>query len=121
MRLVVAARDRRASSYRTEQVLPCPVLCDPDGVAYRAFGIGQWRPERVMFAATDEHWRYPHNLGDRLLNDRWEQGRPLVNLAVGRPPPSSSSAVADMSALLLLSVLRGLPGPSRADGGCRLS
>lgn len=77
--VVAQGEPERAAAYRAEQALPCPVLCDPDHVAYRAFGIGQWRPERVLFDAPEEYWRHPRHLGESLQKDRRAQGRPLVD------------------------------------------
>jgi peroxiredoxin len=69
----------RAAAYRSEHDLPCPVLCDPDHVAYRAYGIGHWPVERVLFDAPPEYWGHPHDLGVSFQNDRREKGRPPVD------------------------------------------
>ncbi|MEP7193975.1 MAG: peroxiredoxin-like family protein [Actinomycetota bacterium] len=69
----------RAAAYRSEQDLPCPVLCDPDHVAYRAYGIGQWPVERVLFDAPSEYWSHPHDLGVSFQNGRRAGGRPPVD------------------------------------------
>ena len=46
--IVAQGEPARAAAYRTEHGLACPVLCDPDHVAYRAYGIGQWAVERIL-------------------------------------------------------------------------
>jgi peroxiredoxin len=69
----------RAARYRAEHGLPCAVLCDPGHVAYRAYGIGQWQPERVLFDAPAEYWEHSPELGASFQADRRTEGRPLVD------------------------------------------
>lgn len=69
----------RAAAYREHHGLRFPILCDPDHQAYRAWGIGQWAVERVLFDAPSEYWDRPHELGVALQDDRREQGNPLVD------------------------------------------
>lgn len=77
--IVAQGESARAAAYRLEHDLPCPVLCDPDHVAYRAYGIGQWPVERVLFDAPAEYWSHPRDLGVSFQNGRREQGRPPVD------------------------------------------
>jgi peroxiredoxin len=69
----------RAAAYRDEHHLPCPILCDPDQVAYRAYGVGQWRVERILYDAPAEYWAHPRELGRSLQDARRTQGRPPVD------------------------------------------
>jgi peroxiredoxin len=69
----------RAAAYRTEHDLPCTVLCDPDHVAYRAYGIGHWQIERVLPEAPPEFWSHPQGIGESFQLERRRQGRPLVD------------------------------------------
>jgi peroxiredoxin len=69
----------RAAAYRAEYDLPCPILCDPDHVAYRAYGIGHWQIERVLPDAPSEFWGHPKDVGESFQADRRQQGRPLVD------------------------------------------
>jgi peroxiredoxin len=69
----------RAAAYRDRHGLPCPILCDPHHDAYRAWGIGHWPVERVLFDAPSEYWGHPHDLGARLQDDRRSQGNPTVD------------------------------------------
>ncbi|MCU1359789.1 MAG: hypothetical protein JWN99_1078 [Ilumatobacteraceae bacterium] len=69
----------RAAAYKDEYGLPCDVLCDPDHVAYRAFGIGHWQIERVLPDAPAEFWDHPRQIGVDFQTERREQGRPLVD------------------------------------------
>ena len=77
--IVAQGEPARAAAYRAEHDLPCPVLCDPDHVAYRSYGIGQWPVERIMFDAPPEYWSLSHDLGVGLQNGRRENGQPLVD------------------------------------------
>ncbi len=69
----------RAAAYRQEHDIPYPILCDPDHVAYRTYGVGQWAVEQVLFDAPPEYWQHPHDLGVEFQNGRREQGRPPVD------------------------------------------
>lgn len=77
--IVAQGEPGRAAAYRSEHGLPCPVLCDPDHVVYRAYGIGQWPVARVLFDAPAEYWSHPHELGVSFQKARREQGRPPVD------------------------------------------
>lgn len=69
----------RAAAYRREQQLECPVLCDPLHLVYRAYGVGHWPVERILFDAPPEYWEHSHDLGVGFQHDRRAQGRPLVD------------------------------------------
>ena len=69
----------RAAAYRDLHGLSCPVLCDPQHEAYRAWGIGQWPVERVLFDAPPEYWDHPHDLGAAFQDDRRSKGNPPVD------------------------------------------
>jgi peroxiredoxin len=77
--IVAQGEPERAAAYREEHGIPCPILCDPDHAAYRAFGIGQWSVERILFEAPPEFWDHPHQLGVDFQDGRRAQGRPLVD------------------------------------------
>lgn len=55
------------------------MLCDPEHRAYRAYGIGQWSVERVLFDAPAEYWAHPQELGASFQSERREEGRPPVD------------------------------------------
>jgi hypothetical protein len=59
--------------------LPCPVLSDPEHAAYRAFGIGQWTPERVLYDAPEAFLHHDHHLGAQFQADRKARGRAPVD------------------------------------------
>jgi peroxiredoxin len=69
----------RAAAYRAEYGLPCPILCDPDHLAYRAYGIGHWNIERIVPDAPPEFWGHPRDVGRSFQSERRELGRPLVD------------------------------------------
>lgn len=77
--IVTQGEPARAAAYKQEHHLPCPVLCDPDHRAYRAYGIGQWPPERVLFDAPAEYWAHPRDLGESFQEGRRAEGRPPVD------------------------------------------
>ena len=69
----------RAATYRTVHALPCPVLSDPDHAAYRAYGLGQWSPERVLYDAAAIHLGHTRALGAEFQAERRFSGHPLVD------------------------------------------
>ena len=69
----------RAAAYRAEHGLPCPVLCDPDHVAYRAYGLRHWDVAQVLFDAPEEFWGHPRDVGLRFQAERRSTGRPPVD------------------------------------------
>jgi peroxiredoxin len=77
--IIAQGEPARAAAYRTEHGLPCPVLCDPNHTAYRAYGLGQWSVERVLYDAPPEYWRHPHDTGAAFQESRRKQGRPPVD------------------------------------------
>ena len=77
--IVAQGEPARAAAYRDQFGLPCAVLCDPDHDAYRAYGLGHWAVERVLFDAPVEFWTHPQDLGASFQDDRRAGGRPLVD------------------------------------------
>jgi peroxiredoxin len=77
--IIAQGEPGRAAAYRAEHDLPCPVLCDPDHVVYRSYGIGQWPVARILYDAPAEYWSRPPALGVDLQNGRRETGRPVVD------------------------------------------
>jgi peroxiredoxin len=69
----------RAAAYRAAYELPCPVLCDPDHLVYRAYGVGHWQIERILPDAGPELWSHAHDIGVSFQNDRRALGLPLVD------------------------------------------
>ena len=69
----------RAAQYKARHGLPGPVLVDPTGDAYRAYGVGQWPVERILYDAPAAYWTRPPDLGADLQEARRRQGPPLVD------------------------------------------
>ena len=69
----------RAHAYRVRYHLGCPVLTDPQYEAYRAYGIGHWPVERVLYDAPPEMWDHPRELGARFQDARRAGGRAPVD------------------------------------------
>jgi hypothetical protein len=69
----------RAAAYHAEYELPCPLLCDPEHEAYRAYGVGQWQLERILPEAPLEYWAHERELGVAFQADRRAIGKPIVD------------------------------------------
>lgn len=77
--IIAQGEPTRAAAYRDRHGLTCPVLCDPEHDAYRAWGVGQWPVERVLFDAPLEYWDHPRDLGAAFQDDRRRRGNPPVD------------------------------------------
>ena len=77
--IVTQGEPARAAEYRKRQQLECPVLCDPDHRAYRAYGVGHWPVERVLFDAPSEYWSHSRDTGVSFSESRRASGRPPVD------------------------------------------
>ena len=77
--VVAQGEPERASVYRARYDLPCSILCDPDHDAYRAFGIGHWPVERILYDAPADFWSHAHDVGEAFQAGRRAEGRPLVD------------------------------------------
>lgn len=69
----------RAAAYQAQHRLPCPVLHDPELTAYRAFGLGQWGVERVLYDAPPAFWGHDRETGSAFQDARRVQGRAPVD------------------------------------------
>ena len=77
--IISQGEPERAAAYRAKYDIPCPILCDPDHIAYGAFGVGQYAVEQVLFDAPPHYWDHPHDVGVEFQTGRREQGRPMVD------------------------------------------
>lgn len=77
--IVAQGEPVRAAAYARELGLSCPVLCDPDCMAYRGYGVGQWRVERVLYDAPRKYWAHPRDIGEAFQDQRRSAGRPPVD------------------------------------------
>lgn len=69
----------RAAAYREKYDISCTILCDPDHVAYRAYGIGHWNIERVLPDAAPEYWTHTQQVGEAFQTAFRAQGTSLVD------------------------------------------
>jgi hypothetical protein len=69
----------RAAAYAHEHGITVPLLLDPSADVYRAYGVGHWQPEQLLFDAPDEYLAHPRALGQSLLEARRAEGRPMVD------------------------------------------
>jgi peroxiredoxin len=119
--IVAQGEPARAAAYRAEHELPCPVLCDPDHVAYRAYGIGQWPVERVLYDAPAESWGRPRDLGVAFQDGRRAAGRPPVD----DPWRATAEFVVGSNGLIRLAYMYqycdGFPDPRVLTTAARLS
>jgi len=69
----------RATAYALKYGIPCPILCDPDESAYRAYGLLEGKPSQLLFDAPEEILRCEYEAGVKLAQARREAGRPLVD------------------------------------------
>ena len=69
----------RASAYRVAHALSAPMLCDPQAQAYRAFGVGHWAVERVLYDAPAPFLSHSREVGKAFQDGRRRRGNPPVD------------------------------------------
>jgi peroxiredoxin len=77
--IVGQGEPERALLYGDTHDLDVPVLCDPDEVAYRAYGLPDFTVAQVFFDTPEEYWSCPPGIGHQLMKERREGGRPMVD------------------------------------------
>ena len=77
--IVGQGEPERAAAYRALRTVPFPILSDPDGAVYDAYGIGHWQPEQVLFDAPETMWSHQHDVGVDFQESRRAIGRPAVD------------------------------------------
>ncbi|MBG6212127.1 MAG: redoxin domain-containing protein [Cryobacterium sp.] len=77
--IIAQGEPERTAEYKAARGIPCAILCDPDLDAYRAFGVGHWAVEQVLFDAPPEYWAHPRELGIEFQDGRRREGRPPVD------------------------------------------
>lgn len=77
--VVGQARPERAQEYREKHHIPCPVLCDPDFRAYRAFGLREGYAAQVVYDAPEMYWANDLETWAPVVEERQTLGRPLVD------------------------------------------
>ncbi len=69
----------RIAAYKERYGVPVPMYSDPLYEAHRAFGLGHWSLEQVLYDAPDEYCELGVDTGREFQNVRRAQGRPLVD------------------------------------------
>jgi len=79
--LIGQGERERTNTYASANGLPedMPLFCDPDEVAYRAYGLLEGGPIEVLFDAPDEYLRCEPDAGRSLAEQRRAAGRPMVD------------------------------------------
>jgi peroxiredoxin len=78
--VIVAPGDMgRVARYKERYEIPVPMLTDPEYSTHKAFGLGHWSVEQVLYDAPDEYCDLEEETGHRFQDDRRAQGRPLVD------------------------------------------
>jgi len=77
--IVGQAEPERSAAWADDQGIDCPILCDPDYQAYRAYGLPEGQVAQILFDAPEEFWGHSRELGEQFAQQRREQGRPLVD------------------------------------------
>ncbi len=69
----------RAAEYRDKYEISCPILCDPEFVAYNAYGLANFGVEQVLYDAPEETWNHSMEIGLDFQEARRAINRPLVD------------------------------------------
>ena len=77
--IIAPGEPERTALYKAAHGIPCVMLCDPDLDAYRAFGVGHWAVEQVLFDAPPEYWAHSREVGIEFQDRRRREGRPPVD------------------------------------------
>lgn len=80
--VICAPGDReRVDAYKERYEVPVRIYADPDYASHRAFGLGHWSEEQVLYDAPDEYCDIDlrPRTGEEFQRERQEMGRPLVD------------------------------------------
>lgn len=77
--IVGQAEPSRANAYAATYSLPCAVLCDPEYLAYQAFGLREGDRSQVIYDAPEQYWTSDLDVWSDVLQERRDMGRPLVD------------------------------------------
>ncbi len=69
----------RSAAYAAKHELPCPMLCDPEFKAYRAFGLLEGTPAQILFDSPEALLARDYSAGVKLAEERRAAGRPMVD------------------------------------------
>ncbi len=80
--VICAPGDRaRVDAYKEKFSVPVPMYSDPGYESHKAFGLGHWSEEQVLYDAPEEYCNIDlrPQTGEEFQAERREQGRPLVD------------------------------------------
>jgi len=77
--IVGQGEPERAAAYSQKYGIPCYILCDPEELAYRKYGLLEGKPSQLLFDAPEEILHGEPEAGEKLMQARREAGRPLVD------------------------------------------
>lgn len=77
---IVAPGDpERVAEYKQQREVPVAMYATQDYAAHKAFGLGHWSLEQVLYDAPDEYCELRPETGREFQDSRRAQGRPLVD------------------------------------------
>lgn len=77
--IVAPAEVERVAVYKERNAIPVPILSDPGYTAHKAFGLGHWALEQVLYDAPEEFCDLRPETGRQFQEERRAQGRRLVD------------------------------------------
>lgn len=81
LNVVIAApgEPERVAAYHQRYQVPVTMLADREYAAHKAFGLGHWSLEQVLYDAPGEFCEHREDTGIAFQEERRNQGRPLVD------------------------------------------
>lgn len=81
LNVVIAApgEPERVADYHQRYQVPAQMLADRGYAAHKAFGLGHWSLEQVLYDAPEEFCELREDTGADFQAERRAQGRPLVD------------------------------------------
>ncbi len=73
------AENERIAVYKEKYGVSVPMYSSPDYNAHKAFGLGHWSLEQVLYDAPDEFCELRPDTGKEFQQDRRAKDRPLVD------------------------------------------
>ncbi len=77
--IVAPGEPERVARYKEKYMVPVTMLADPGYQAHKAFGLGHWSVEQVLYDAPDEYCDLEEETGREFQESRKAAGRPLVD------------------------------------------
>ncbi len=77
--IVAPGEPERVAVYAEKYGVPAQMLADAGYAAHRAFGLGHWSVEQVLYDAPEEYCSLSEESGIEFQEERRAQGRPLVD------------------------------------------